>query len=158
MVNAGAWCPRRSAGPTLRSGAWCSPFGPSEIPPARSGFRFPSNRRRRPGYLRRQSAYLTIASPRSWPSAWAEGSSVAQQLSIQLLRQISDTLAQLRGREVQDAVMRSDLRQLKIELADGAVVLVALAADEGGEPRLEVDVVRMPRLQGPQLEVRFDTA
>lgn len=83
---------------------------------------------------------------------------MAQQLSIQLLRQISDTLAQLRGREVQDAVMRSDLRQLKIELADGAVVLVALAADEGGEPRLEVDVVRMPRLQGPQLEVRFDTA
>jgi hypothetical protein len=84
--------------------------------------------------------------------------SVTQHFSIQLLRQISDTLAQLRGREVQDAVMRSDLRQLKIELADGSVVLVAMGADEAGEGRLEVDVVRMPRLHGPQLEVRFDTA
>ena len=30
-----------------------------------------------------------------------------------MLRQVADTLAQLRGREVRDAVMRSDLRQLK---------------------------------------------
>jgi hypothetical protein len=83
---------------------------------------------------------------------------VAQHFSIQLLRQVSDTLAQLRGREVQNASMRSDLRQLKIELADGSVVLVALGTDELGDGRLEVDVVRMPRIQGPQLEVRFDTA
>ena len=83
---------------------------------------------------------------------------MAQHFSIQLLRQVADTLAQLRGREVRDASMRSDLRQLKIELADGSVVLVALGADEAGDGRLEVDVVRMPRIQGPQLEVRFDTA
>jgi hypothetical protein len=54
--------------------------------------------------------------------------------------------------------MRSDLRQLKIELADGAVVLVAVTADEAGQPRLEVDVVQAARLHGPQLEVRFDSA
>jgi hypothetical protein len=54
--------------------------------------------------------------------------------------------------------MRSDLRQLKVELADGAVVVVAVGTDESGQPRLEVDVVRRPRAQGPQLEVRFDTA
>ncbi|HET9604501.1 MAG TPA: hypothetical protein VFO96_09435 [Gemmatimonadales bacterium] len=54
--------------------------------------------------------------------------------------------------------MRSDLRQLKIELADGAVVLVAVGADEAGQPRLEVDVIQATRPQGPQLEVHFDSA
>jgi hypothetical protein len=83
---------------------------------------------------------------------------MTQHFSIQQLRQIADTLVQLRGSEVRDAVMRSDLRQLKIELADGAVVLVAVTADENGQPRLEVDVVRAARLHGPQLEVRFDSA
>jgi hypothetical protein len=83
---------------------------------------------------------------------------MTQHFSIHQLRQVADTLAQLRGSEVQDAVMRSDLRQLKIELADGTVVLVAVTADEAGQPRLEVDVVQAARPQGPQLEVRFDSA
>ena len=83
---------------------------------------------------------------------------MTQHFSIQMLRQVADTLAQLRGREVRDAVMRSDLRQLKMELSDGAVVVLAVGADEAGHPRLEVDVVRQPRAHGPQLEVRFDTA
>ena len=48
------------------------------------------------------------------------------QLSIQALRQVAETLALLKGREVGDAVMRSDMRQLKIELADGAVLLLAI--------------------------------
>ena len=73
---------------------------------------------------------------------------MTRHFSMQLLRQVSDTLSQLRGREVRDAVMRSDLRQLKVELSDGAVVVVAVGADESGQPRA----------QGPQLEVRFDTA
>ena len=80
------------------------------------------------------------------------------QLSIQALRQVAETLALLKGREVADAVMRSDMRQLKIELADGAVLLLAVATDEGGSARLEVDVIRPPRAATPQLEVRFDTA
>jgi hypothetical protein len=83
---------------------------------------------------------------------------MTQHFSIHQLRQVADTLAQLRGSEVQDAVMRSDLRQLKIELVDGTVVLVAVTADEAGQPRLEVDVVQVARPQGPQLEVRFDSA
>ena len=45
-----------------------------------------------------------------------------------------------------------------VEAAPVRAVLVAMGADEAGEGRLEVDVVRMPRLHGPQLEVRFDTA
>src|SRR5688500_18856602 len=44
------------------------------------------------------------------------GKSVTRHFSMQLLRQVSETLSQLRGREVRDAVMRSDLRQLKVEL------------------------------------------
>ncbi len=83
---------------------------------------------------------------------------MTQQFSLQQLRQVADTLAQLRGSVLQDAVMRSDLRQLKIELADGTVALVAIAADEAGQPRLEVDVIQAVRPQGPQLEVHFDSA
>ena len=82
---------------------------------------------------------------------------MTQNFSIQLLRQVSETLAQLRGREVVGAVMRSDLRQLKIELSDGAVVVLGVASDEGGV-RLEVDFVRRPASHGAQLEVRFETA
>jgi hypothetical protein len=83
---------------------------------------------------------------------------MTQHFSLQQLRQVADTLAQLRGSVLQDAVMRSDLRQLKIELADGTVALVAIAADEAGQPRLEVDVIQAVRPQGPQLEVHFDSA
>jgi hypothetical protein len=83
---------------------------------------------------------------------------VMTQLSIQALRQVAETLALLKGREVGDAIMRSDMRQLKIELADGAVLLLAVTTDEGGGARLEVDVIRAPRVPSAQLEVRFDTA
>jgi hypothetical protein len=83
---------------------------------------------------------------------------MTQHFSLQQLRQVADTLAQLRGSVLQDAVMRSDLRQLKIELADGVVALIAIAADEAGPPRLEVDVIQATRPQGPQLEVHFDSA
>lgn len=83
---------------------------------------------------------------------------MTQHFSIQQLRQMAATLAQLRGGQVRDAVMRSDLRQLRLEFADGGVVLIAVTADELGQTRLEVDVIRQPLPQGPQLEVRFDPA
>ncbi|MGH7585412.1 MAG: hypothetical protein ACREMH_04120 [Gemmatimonadales bacterium] len=75
---------------------------------------------------------------------------------MQELRRVADSLAQLRGRTVVDAVMRSDLRQLRIELADGNLVVLTLDADELGRARLEVDVVRSPDVPNRQLEVRFD--
>lgn len=77
---------------------------------------------------------------------------------VQDLRRVSEALLQLHGRPVVDASMRSDLRQVKIELADGLVIVVAADVDEDGRPRLEVDVVR--RMEDPtrQLEVRFDRA
>lgn len=83
---------------------------------------------------------------------------MTQHYSLHQLRLVAETLAQLHGSVVHDAVMRSDLRQLKIELADGAVLLVAVGADETGQTRLEVDVIQAARLQGPQLEVQFDSA
>lgn len=75
---------------------------------------------------------------------------------LQELRRVADSLAQLRGKTVVDAVMRSDLRQLRIELADGQLVVLTLDADELGRARLEVDIVRAPEASTRQLEVRFD--
>lgn len=78
------------------------------------------------------------------------------QVPFHELRRVADSLAQLRGKVVTDAVMRSDLRQLRVELADGNLVVVTLDADELGRARLEVDVVRSPEEAPRQLEVRFD--
>ncbi len=75
---------------------------------------------------------------------------------LQELRRVADSLAQLRGKTVADAVMRSDLRQLRIELADGQLVVLTLDADELGRARMEVDIVRAPEVSTRQLEVRFD--
>jgi len=77
---------------------------------------------------------------------------------VQDLRRVAEALLQLHGRPVVAASMRSDLRQVKIELADGLVIVVAADIDEDGRPRLEVDVVR--RMEDPvrQLEVHFDSA
>jgi hypothetical protein len=83
---------------------------------------------------------------------------MTQHFSLQQLRQVADTLAQLRGSVLQDAVKRSDPRQLQIELADGEVALIAIATYEASQPRLEVDVIQATRPQGPQLEVHFDSA
>ena len=76
---------------------------------------------------------------------------------VQDLRRVAEALQQLNGRPIVSASMRSDLRQVKIELADGLVIVVAADTDEDGRPRLEVDVVR--RLEDPtrQLEVHFDS-
>ena len=66
-------------------------------------------------------------------------------------------MASLKGRTVTDTSMRSDFRQLKIELSDGLILVVAMENDVLGRPRLEVDVVRQPEeVNRHQLEVRFD--
>lgn len=75
---------------------------------------------------------------------------------VQDLRRVAEALLQLHGQPVLEASMRSDLRQVKIELADGMVIVVAAEVDEDGRPRLEVDVVRQSTDAARQLEVRFD--
>jgi hypothetical protein len=79
------------------------------------------------------------------------------QVSLQELRRIAESLSVLRSKAVTDAVMRSDQRQLRIELADGHLVVVSAGTDPAGRPRLEVDVVQRP-VEHPQLEVRFESA
>jgi hypothetical protein len=77
--------------------------------------------------------------------------------SLQDLRRIAESMAALKGRSIVETSMRSDFRQLKLELSDGLIVVVAMENDELGRPRLEVDVVRQPEeINRHQLEVRFD--
>lgn len=70
---------------------------------------------------------------------------------------MAESMALLKGRTVLGASLRSDFRQLNLELSDGMILVVALEADEAGRPRLEIDVVRQPEeVHRHQLEVRFD--
>jgi hypothetical protein len=78
------------------------------------------------------------------------------QFSFQDLRRIADSLSALHGKTVSTAVMRSDLRQLRLETEDGMMMVLTVEVDEAGRPRLEVDVVRQQEEAGRQLEVRFD--
>ena len=77
--------------------------------------------------------------------------------SLQDLRRIAESMSSLKGRSIAQTSMRSDFRQLKIELVDGLIVVVSVENDELGRARLEVDVVRQPEeVHRHQLEVRFD--
>jgi hypothetical protein len=77
--------------------------------------------------------------------------------SLQDLRRIAESMSSLKGRSIAQTSMRSDFRQLKIELVDGLIVVVSVENDELGRARLEVDVVRQPEeIHRHQLEVRFD--
>ena len=79
-------------------------------------------------------------------------------VSLQDLRRITDTLALLRDRSVAGAVMRSDRRQLRVEMGDGQLLVVSVDLDSDGRPQLEVDVVRPAAEPSSQLEVRFESA
>ncbi len=77
--------------------------------------------------------------------------------SLQDLRRIADAVAQLTGRTVDGVEMRSDCRQLRVSLADGALLLVSALVDEDGKPRLDVDLLQTTGESAPgQLEVRFE--
>ncbi len=77
--------------------------------------------------------------------------------SVKDLRRIAEAVDQLRERTVHDVNIRSDCRQLRIVLDDGRILLITILTDEGGLPRLDVDVLIVPR-EGSrhQLEVRFE--
>ena len=78
------------------------------------------------------------------------------QVTLQNLRRVAESLSLLKGRTVLDASIRSDFLQLRLELSDGAFLVVALEGDETGRPHLEVDVVRHTEEHDRQLEVGFD--
>jgi hypothetical protein len=79
-------------------------------------------------------------------------------LELQDLRRVAAAVARLRGEAVREVTVRSDLRQLKVELASGLILVVSAERDDQGRPRLEVDVVELPQdaTTRQQLEVRFD--
>ena len=79
-------------------------------------------------------------------------------LGVQALRRIVGAVARLRGELVHDVTVRSDVRQLKVELESGLILVVTAERDEQGRPQLEVDVVDLPRDASSkhQIEVRFD--
>ena len=79
-------------------------------------------------------------------------------VSLHDLRRIADSLTALRGRPVTGATMRSDRRQLRIEMSEHVMLVIGVDLDEGGHPRLEVDVVRPPVEPANQLEVHFESA
>ena len=79
-------------------------------------------------------------------------------ISLQDLRRVTDALAKLHGSAVTAAVMRSDLRQLRLELADGTLAMVRIEDDADGRGRLEVDVIQRRPAASSQLEVRFESA
>ena len=79
-------------------------------------------------------------------------------LGVQALRRIVGAVARLKGESVRDVTVRSDLRQLKVELQSGLILVVSAERDAQGRPQLEVDVVDVPQdaLTKQQIEVRFD--
>jgi hypothetical protein len=79
-------------------------------------------------------------------------------VELQDLRRIVAAVARLRGEAVRGVTVRSDLRQLRVELESGLILVVSAGRDAQGRPRLEVDVVEQPQDSAArqQIEVRFD--
>jgi hypothetical protein len=78
------------------------------------------------------------------------------QIPVHDLRRVARSLQDLRGEAIDDCVMRSDLRQLKVELTSGRMLVIGLEADEQGRPHLAVDVVIPNDEASRQLEVGLD--
>jgi hypothetical protein len=74
------------------------------------------------------------------------------------LRRVVAAVERLRGQDIRDVTVRSDLRHLKVELSGGAILVIAAERDEQGKPYLVVDVVEVPLDTGArqQIEVHFD--
>ena len=79
-------------------------------------------------------------------------------ISLHDLRLVSDALQSLRGATIGGAVMREDLRQLRLEFTDGSLAVLRIDPGVDGRPRFEVDVIRAPGEVSNQLEVRFENA
>jgi len=79
-------------------------------------------------------------------------------LELPDLRRIAAAVARLRGEVVREVTVRSDLRQLRVELESGLILVVSAGRDGQGRPWLEVDVVEPPQdlAARQQIEVRFD--
>lgn len=75
------------------------------------------------------------------------------RVTMQDLRQVAASLRELRGHRVEGVSLRTDFRQLRLEMEPGLHLLVSAERDELGHPCLAVDVVRTPPVAGLQLDV-----
>jgi hypothetical protein len=78
------------------------------------------------------------------------------QIPVQDLRRVAGSLQRLRGDTIDAWVMRSDLRQLKVELAGGRMLVIGIESDDQGRPHLAVDVVTPTDESSRQLEVGLE--
>jgi hypothetical protein len=78
------------------------------------------------------------------------------QIPVQDLRRVAATLSGLRGEAIVDFVLRSDLRQLKVELTGGRLLVIGVELDDAGRHHLSVDVVAPADDLNRQLEVGLD--
>jgi hypothetical protein len=80
------------------------------------------------------------------------------QIPVQDLRRVAASLQQLRGHTIVDCVLRSDLRQLKVELTDGRILVIGIELDEAGrQQHLTVDIAAPLEEFARQLDVGLDT-
>ena len=78
--------------------------------------------------------------------------------ALQHLRRVVAAVERLRGQEIREVTVRSDLRHLKVELAGGLILVISAERDEQGRPHMEVDVVEAVQdgAARQQIEVHFD--
>ena len=79
-------------------------------------------------------------------------------VALQDLRRIVAAVERLRGQEIREITVRSDLRHLKVELASGLILVISAERDDQGRPHMEVDVVETAQdtVSRQQIEVHFD--
>lgn len=77
-------------------------------------------------------------------------------ISLYDMRRVAESLAALQGKTIAAVVLRSDLRQLRVETTDGMLAVLEVVQEGGGRARLDLDVIRPALPATPQLEVRFD--
>jgi hypothetical protein len=79
-------------------------------------------------------------------------------VGLQDLRRVVAAMERLRGQQIRDVMVRSDLRNLKVELQGGLILVISAEMDDQGRPHMEVDVVEAVQdaAARQQIEVHFD--
>jgi hypothetical protein len=79
-------------------------------------------------------------------------------VALQDLRRVVAAMERLRGQQIRDVTVRSDLRHLKVELEGGLILVISAERDDQGRPHMEVDVVETVQdtAARQQIEVHFD--
>lgn len=74
-------------------------------------------------------------------------------IDLQRLRRTIAAVERLRGEGVREVTVRSDLRQLRVELTSGRILVISAERDAQDRPHLEVDVVEVPAEQPERVQL-----